>query len=186
MTSVDLLESEASLCTPTLSHILLQTPPHVTHLPTSPHTRVGVQEWPKGDTCTQDRPPWRPVTAPPRCHRLYKKIRRPVSNEVECPMEVWPESVESRPLPGLQITLSYSSSGHAQPRVTSPRVPALQLARPGHRSTSCVTIGQRAGPRPIFLESSWKSVKGVSFREAYSPRSESRRPCPSPSVVWPH
>lgn len=170
-------------CAPLTSpHIPLQTPLHATHLPTTPHS-PGIQVRAIGDTCIQDRQRWRPVTPPPRCHRFYKEIRGPVPDEVECPKKVWTRGCRAPapPWPSPNRVFPYSSLGHAQPRwITSASgsCPAIGPSRPLD-SASCAAIGQRAGPRPIFLESSWKSVKGVSFRGPWSQKPE-RTPPPAP------
>lgn len=99
---------------------------------------------------------------------------------MECPTKVWTRvrRAPAPPGPSPNQVFPCCALGHAQPRwVTSASgpCPAIGPSRP-LGSASCAAIGQRAGPRPIFLESSWKAVKGVSFRGPGPPKPESTTP----------
>lgn len=149
-------------------------PPHATHFPTTPRRVRGSKCGPQGALAQQtDRygggASWedRPVTLLLPCHQVNREIKAPVPNEAEaeCPKEVWARAgttpTPPRPSPtgsfptGVEVTFGPALSSASYPKA------AIGPPRP-LGSAPRAAIGRRAGPRPIFLESSWKSVKGVS------------------------
>lgn len=154
------------------SHVFLQTPPHATSFPTTAHkvrrSKCGPQgalahqtDRLEGAASWENRPKTLPraATSSTERYRGLSPVKRnarkksalgwgePLSRRTPAPP--WPSSTRFFP-GGPYVTLNPASlsASHLKTAIGPPPRAA---------------IGRRVGPRPIFLESSWKSVKGVSF-----------------------
>lgn len=138
------------------------TPPRATHLPTPPYTQSPGS---KRRLHTRRRPR-RPGTPPTAA--IDKETRRlsPAKCSARRKAPRAGRRGPSRPPPNRVFP---SSSPGQVPARNARQPPSLD-------SAPCAPIGRRSGPRLLFLESSWKFVKGVSSGGPTAPDAASAPP----------